>query len=99
LIVRAQQASPTAVLLEPSGAVGHAYGARTSPHMFVIDPEGVAVYNGAIDDRPTPDPAAVTGATNYVSAVLAESMVGRAVTVRTKQPYGCSVKYTRTPAE
>ena len=60
-------AAPTAALLDPTGRLGHLYDAKTSPHMFIIDPSGTLIYNGAIDDQPTPDPASVTGATNYVS--------------------------------
>lgn len=83
----------TAVLLDPTGAIGHRYDARTTPHMFVIDPKGIVVYNGAIDDRPTADPASLTGATNYVDAALTEAMAGKAVTTATTVPYGCTVKY------
>ncbi len=83
----------TAVLLDPTGAVGHLYDAKTSPHMFVIDPRGVLVYNGAIDDKPTPDPADLAGATDYVSQALTEAMAGKPVATPTSRPYGCSVKY------
>jgi len=93
--VKAQNAAPTAVLLDPTGDVGHAYSAKTSPHMFVINPDGVLVYNGAIDDKPTSDQADVPTATNYVSAALNEGMAGKPVTVQTSQPYGCGVKYAR----
>ncbi|HNV03276.1 MAG TPA: redoxin domain-containing protein [Vicinamibacterales bacterium] len=90
-----QKASQTAVLLDPSGEIGRLYDAKTTPHMFVINPDGVLVYNGAIDDRPTTDLADLSGATNYVSAALAEGMAGKAVTVATSRPYGCGVKYAR----
>jgi len=93
--VTAQRASPTAVLLDKTGAIGHAYDAKTSPHMFVINPDGVVVYNGAIDDRPTSNHDDIEGARNYVSAALTEAMAGKAVTIATTQPYGCSVKYAR----
>ena len=83
----------TAVLLDPSGQVGRAYGARTTPHMFVINPSGEIVYNGAIDDRPSPDPASLEGATNYVVRALTEATGGQPVTTARTQPYGCSVKY------
>jgi hypothetical protein len=63
--------------------------------MFVISPDGVLVYNGAIDDKPTSDRADLAGATNYVSAALNESMAGKALTVPTSRPYGCGVKYAR----
>ncbi len=86
--VKEQQAAPTAVLLDGSGAVGHLYEAKTTPHMFVIDPDGVIVYDGAIDDKPTRDPADIATATNYVSAALTEAMAGKPVSVPTSRPYG-----------
>jgi hypothetical protein len=85
------------VLLDPAGTMGRAYDAKTSPHMFIIDPGGRLVYNGAIDDKPTADQADVAGAKNYVSAALTEAMAGKAVTTATTRPYGCSVKYA-TPS-
>jgi peroxiredoxin len=91
--VKEQHASPTAVLLDPEGTIGHMYEAKTTPHMFVIDPKGVLVYDGAIDDKPTTDLADVATATNYVSAALKEAMAGKPVTTPTSKPYGCSVKY------
>jgi peroxiredoxin len=86
-------AAPTAVLLDPTGRLGHLYDAKTSPHMFIIDPSGTLIYNGAIDDQPTPDPVSIEGATNYVSQALSEAMAGKPVSVPTSRPYGCSVKY------
>jgi hypothetical protein len=86
-------ADPTAYLRDPDGAVGHLYGAKTTPDMYVIDPDGKLIYDGGIDNRPTPDPADIPGATNYVRAALDESMAGKPVTVATSRPYGCSVKY------
>jgi peroxiredoxin len=83
----------TAMLLDPTGETGRAYGAKTTPHMFVIDPEGRIIYMGGIDDRPTPDPADVPGARNHVRAALEEALAGRPVSVPKSQPYGCSVKY------
>jgi peroxiredoxin len=91
--VQRMNAAPTAVLLDPGGQLGHLYDAKTSPHMFIINPSGTLIYNGAIDDQPTPDPASVAGATNYVSRALAEAMAGKPVSVPTSRPYGCSVKY------
>ena len=87
------KAAPTAVLLDPSGQLGHLYDARTSPHMFVINPQGVLIYEGAIDDRPTTDQSDINGATNYVSLALTEAMAGKSVTTPATRPYGCSVKY------
>lgn len=86
-------AHPTAAILDPSGAIGREYGAKTTPHMFVIDPNGKLIYDGAIDDKPTTDTADVKGAKNYVSAALAEAMAGQTVEVASTRPYGCSVKY------
>jgi peroxiredoxin len=87
-------AAPTAVLLDPTGALGHLYDAKTTPHMFIINPQGVLIYNGAIDDRPTTDVADVNGAKNYVSTALEEATSGKPVSVPTSRPYGCSVKYS-----
>jgi hypothetical protein len=86
-------ASPTAYLRDPSGSVGHLYGAKTTPHMFVINSDGKLIYEGGIDNKPTPDPADISTATNYVRAALDEAMSGKPVAVATSRPYGCSVKY------
>ena len=86
-------AAPTAVLLDANGNLGHLYGAKTTPHMFIIDPKGTLIYNGAIDDKPSTDPADIAGATNYVSAALSQATAGRPVSTPATAPYGCSVKY------
>jgi peroxiredoxin len=86
-------AVPTATLLDPSGELGHLYGAKTTPHMFIIDPKGMLIYDGAVDDRPTTDLSDVNGATNYISLALNEAMSSKAVATPTTRPYGCSVKY------
>ncbi|MGA2902290.1 MAG: redoxin domain-containing protein [Candidatus Korobacteraceae bacterium] len=86
-------AAPTAVLLDPTGVLGHLYDAKTTPHIFIVNPQGTLIYNGAIDDRPTTDLADVNGAKNYVSAALDEATSGKPVSVSTSRPYGCSVKY------
>ncbi len=86
-------AAPTAVLLDPDGAIGRRYGAKATPHMFVINPEGVLIYAGAIDDVPSADPADVARATNYVQRALDEAMAGQAVSTPETNAYGCSVKY------
>jgi peroxiredoxin len=91
--VTEMNATPTAVLLDPDGVVGMLYSAKTTPHMFIIDPKGVLIYDGAIDDKPTTDLADVATATNYVSAALGEAMAGKPVTTPVSRPYGCSVKY------
>ncbi len=86
-------AAQSAVLLDHDGRVGRAYGAKTTPHMFVIDPKGIVVYAGGIDDKPSTDQADIAPAKNFVSAALAEVTAGKRVTVAASQPYGCSVKY------
>ena len=91
--VRKMQAAPTAALLDPTGQVGHLYDAKTSPQMIVINPQGVVIYDGAIDDKPTTDLEDVPGATNYVSLALEQAMAGKQVATTTTRPYGCSVKY------
>lgn len=90
-----QQAAPSAILLDPSGEIGRLYDAKTTPHMFVISPDGMLVYNGAIDDKPTSEPADLASASNYVSAALTEGMAGQPVTTATSRPYGCGIKYAR----
>lgn len=86
-------AAPTAVLLDPSGQLGHLYDAKTTPNMFIINPQGILIYEGAIDNRPTTDVADILGATNYVTQALEEAMAGKKVSVPVSRPYGCSVKY------
>jgi peroxiredoxin len=91
--VKKMNAAPTAVLLDPSGAVGHLYAAKTTPHMYIVDPSGTLVYNGAIDDHPTSDAADIPASKNYVSAALHEALAGKKITEPATRPYGCSVKY------
>jgi peroxiredoxin len=93
-LVAQQKAQPTAYLLDPKGIVGKGYDAKTTPHMYVINPAGTLVYAGGIDDKPTPDKADIAGARNHVLAALGEVKAGKAVSVPTSRPYGCSVKYT-----
>jgi peroxiredoxin len=87
------QAAPTAALLDSTGEIGHLYDAKTSPQMVVINPQGVLIYSGAIDDKPTTDLEDVPTATNYVKLALEQSMAGKQVQTPTTRPYGCSVKY------
>ena len=89
-----QKAAASSTLMDADGKVGRAYGARTTPHMYVIDPAGKLVYAGAIDSRPTANPAHVKDATNHVNQALAETLAGKPVSVASTQPYGCSVKYS-----
>jgi peroxiredoxin len=88
-----EHAAPTAVLLDPTGVIGHAYEAKTTPHMFVIAPSGKLIYAGAIDDHATTDPGDIKSSKNYVSDALSESMAGKPVATSYTRPYGCSVKY------
>ena len=91
--VKKVNASPTAVLLDPDGTVGHLYAAKTTPHMYIIDPKGTLIYNGAIDDHPTPNPGDIGSSKNYVTSALQEAMSGKPVSEAATRPYGCSVKY------
>lgn len=86
-------AAPASVLLDPEGTVGHLYEAKTTPHMFVIDPEGKLVYMGAIDDKPTANSADVKTARNYVREALDAVKSGTPVKSASTRPYGCTVKY------
>jgi hypothetical protein len=86
-------AEPARYLMDDPGTVGSAYGAKTTPHMFIIDPSGKVVYNGAIDDKRSTDVADVKTAKNYVVAALDEMKAGKPVSVSSTTPYGCSVKY------
>ncbi len=83
----------TALLLDPDGKVGHEYGATNTPHMFVLNPKGDVIYEGAIDSKRSTDPADINGATNYVKAALTEAMTGKPVETATTKAYGCNVKY------
>ena len=87
------KAQPARYLLDEPGAVGRAYGAKTTPHMYIIDGTGKVVYNGAIDDRQSTNVADVKGAKNYVALALDEMKAGKPVTVASTTPYGCSVHY------
>jgi hypothetical protein len=86
-------AKPARYLMDEAGTVGMAYGARTTPHMYIIDPAGKVVYNGAIDDKRSTDVADVKTAKNYVALALEELKAGKPVTVASTTPYGCNVHY------
>jgi len=86
-------AAPSALLMDDSGKVGRAYGARTTPHMYLIDPKGALVYAGGIDDKRTANPEDVKTAKNFVRTALGEALAGKPVSTPTAAPYGCSVKY------
>lgn len=86
-------AAPTAVLLDGDGTVGKLYGAKTTPHMYVVNPEGVLIYQGAIDSKASADAEDIPTSTNYVKAALDEAMAGKPVSEGSTKSYGCSVKY------
>ena len=91
--MKSNKAAATATLMDPDGTVGRAYGARTTPHLYIVNPVGTLVYAGAIDSKPTANPGDIAGATNHVKQALAESITGKPVSVASTRPYGCSVKY------
>ena len=87
-------AGSTSLLLDPTGQVGQAYEAKTTPHMYIVDKTGKLAYMGGIDDKPTADPASLKGANNYVSAALSDIKAGRMVSTAVTKPYGCTIKYS-----
>ncbi len=91
--MKAKGAAQKATLIDATSATGKAYAAKTTPHMFVIDPAGKVLYNGAIDDKRSANPADAKTAKNYVRAALTEATTGKPVTVASTTPYGCTVKY------
>lgn len=92
-VIRDWKMVPSALLRDEDGKVGQAYGARATPHMFVVDPAGKVIYAGAIDDKATWRPEDVKTAKNWVAAALDDAMAGRPVAQPSTAPYGCSVKY------
>ncbi len=89
----AEQKAASTLVMDDSGAVGKAWGAKTTPHLFIVNPAGQVVYNGAIDSKPSANPADIPGATNYVTAALGELKAGQPIAKASTQPYGCSIKY------
>ena len=92
-LVKEKGASPTAVILDSKGTIGRSYGAQTTPHMFIIDPQGRLIYQGAIDSVPGVDQSEIAEAENYVAAALDAALNGDPVKVSSTKSYGCSVKY------
>ena len=88
------RAAASATLMDTDGKVGRAYGARTTPHLYIVDPKGLLVYAGGIDNKPSTNPADIPGATNHVKVALGEALAGKAISQATTRPYGCSVKYS-----
>ena len=91
--MKQMKAAPSATLLDPKGEAGRAYGARTTPQLYIVDPKGLLVYAGAIDDLRSTDPEDVKTAKNFVRAAMDELLAGKPVSNASTQPYGCSVKY------
>ena len=91
--LKTMRAAPTAALLDPTGAIGRLYEAKTTPHIFIIDPTGKLIYQGALDDKPTTEQEDLKGARNYLNETLTAAMAGKPVSVASTRPYGCSVKY------
>ena len=88
-----KKAAPSAILMDTEGKVGHLYGAKSTPDMFVINPKGILVYAGAIDDKPSPDIEDIASAKNYVKAALDAALSGKPISIASTKSYGCSVKY------
>ncbi len=91
--IKSKHVASTAVLLDPTSAIARLYEAKTTPHIFIIDPTGKLIYAGAIDNKPTTDEADLKGADNYLNDALTAAMAGKPVAVESTRPYGCSVKY------
>ncbi len=89
-----RNAAPGNVLFDNDGKIGRMYGAQTTPHMYVIDPKGVLAYIGAIDDKPSANPADVATARNYVRDALAAVKAGKPMDPALTRAYGCSIKYS-----
>ena len=87
------EAIPSHILLDSNGKVGRQYGAKTTPHMYVIDPQGTLIYMGGIDSVPSADQADIAGATPYVRVALQQALAGEEISQPATQPYGCSIKY------
>ena len=90
---KSKSAAPTTTLVDPDGAIARSYQARTTPHMYIVDPQGTLIYAGAIDSKPTANPADIKTATNYVTQAVGEAMAGKPVSQATTRAYGCTVKY------
>lgn len=88
------KAAATATLMDADGKIGRAYGARTTPHMYIVDPAGTLVYAGGIDNKSSANVADIATATNHVKVALAETLAGKAISSPSTRPYGCSVKYS-----
>lgn len=92
-LTRSRNAAPAAVLLDPNSKLARAYGATTTPHIYIVDPRGTLAYMGAIDDKPSASAASLTGARSYVRQAVAELKAGKPVSEASTKAYGCAVKY------
>ena len=88
-----RKSRPTSLLMDEEGTTGKAYGARTTPHMYIVNPQGTLVYAGGIDSIASSNPDDIKKAVNYVRQGLNEAIAGKPVTAATTRPYGCSIKY------
>ena len=88
-----QKAAPTLTLMDEEGKAGHAYGARTTPHMYIVNPQGILVYAGGIDNIASSRPDDVKAAVNYVKQGVSQALAGQPLSNATTRPYGCSIKY------
>ena len=91
--MQSQKAAATHTLMDADGKVGRAYGARTTPHMYIVNPQGQLIYAGGIDSIPSANAADIAKATNYVKTGLSEALAGKPLTAANTRPYGCSIKY------
>lgn len=91
--LKERQSVPTAILMDEEGTAGRAYGARTTPHMYIVNPQGQLIYAGGIDSIASAKVDDIPRATNYVKTGLAEALAGKPLTASTTRPYGCSIKY------
>ncbi len=92
--MQSHKTAASRTLMDDDGKVGRAYGARTTPHMYIVDPAGTLVYAGGIDNKPSSNVADIASATNYVKLALDETLAGKPVSQASTRPYGCSVKYS-----
>ena len=92
-LTKSRDAAPAAILLDPKSQLARAYGAQTTPHMYIIDPKGRLAYAGAIDDKPSASASSLTGAKSYVRQAVAEMNAGKPISEPATKAYGCAVKY------
>jgi peroxiredoxin len=92
-VAKENKSAATAILMDENSKVAKAYGAKTTPHMFIVNPEGKLVYNGAIDDNDSTDPKVIPTSKNYVAEALDAAMKGEKIANAVTTPYGCGVKY------